>query len=352
MTLPQPRSPLGAIPVYRAGKPASSDEYKLSSNENPFPPLPGVMEAAARELAQLNRYPDAGLIRLYRALAESLGVPENQLAAGTGSVSVLYSLLAAYCERGDEVVYAWRSFEAYPIAVDLSGATGVQIPLLPDGRHDLNSMARAINDHTKVIMLCTPNNPTGPIITKHEWDEFIVRVPDHVLVVVDEAYVEFVRHDSPLAGLEALAAHHNVVVLRTFSKAYGLAGLRVGYSVSQPEVAETVRKAIAPFSVSAVAQAAAVASLAAIDQLQERVDVVVQSRSGMVKDLRAQGWVIPQTHGNFVWLSLGDRALEFADHCWPVSVRPFAGEGVRVSVGAVAANAEFTAKAAQWASRS
>src|SRR6476620_7622387 len=233
---PQPRACVSQIPAYVAGKPpqprAGLTTYKLSSNENPYPPLPGVLEAAARAAGQMNRYPDMGNTELYLALSDKLGVATEQLALATGSVGLIYQLVQAYCEPGDEVVYAWRSFEAYPIAVTAAAATSVRVPVLPDGRHDLDAMAAAITDRTKVVLVCTPNNPTGPAVTQAELDAFLAKVPPHVLVVVDEAYVEFVRMDDPVDGVATYRAHSNVVLTRTFSKAYGLAGFRAGYAVA------------------------------------------------------------------------------------------------------------------------
>ncbi len=220
-----------------------------------------MVEAAEAAVAVMNRYPDMGNSALYAALAERLGVPQEQLAAGTGSVAVLYHLLQAFCDPGDEVVYAWRSFEAYPIAVSATGAVSVQVPVDADGRHDLDAMAAAVTERTKVVIVCTPNNPTGPSVTNSELRAFVEQVPDHVLVVVDEAYREFVREDDPVDALALAAEHANVAVMRTFAKAYGLAGFRVGYVVAHEEVAAAVRACALPFGVSSVAQAAAVASL-------------------------------------------------------------------------------------------
>jgi len=348
MAVPHTREALDGIPVYKPGKPAASDAYKLSSNENPYAPLPGVIERATGELSHMNRYPDAGCVALYDALADRFGMSPDHFAAGTGSVAVLFSLLNAMCSDGDEVVYAWRSFEAYPIAVELTGAHSVQVPLAPDATHDLDAMAAAIGDRTKIVLVCTPNNPTGPVVTSAALADFLAKVPAHVLVVVDEAYVEFVRQPDAVKGLDVLADHDNVVVLRTFSKAYGLAGLRVGYAIARPQIAEAIRKATAPFSVSDVAQAAAVASLESVKELVKRVDALVAEREAMVNGLRGQGWEVPEAQGNFVWLSLGDDALAFAATCDPVSVRPFAGDGVRISVGDPSVNEEFLAAAAAW----
>ncbi|MEO6471104.1 MAG: histidinol-phosphate transaminase [Aeromicrobium sp.] len=351
MPVPPTRSALDGIPVYKPGKPASSDVYKLSSNENPYAPLSGVIERATTELGHMNRYPDAGCVALYDALAARLGLTPDHFAAGTGSVAVLFSLLNATCSDGDEVVYAWRSFEAYPIAVELTGARSVRVPLAADATHDLDAMAAAITERTKVVLVCSPNNPTGPIVKAEALDVFLAKVPADVVVVVDEAYVEFVRDPEAVKGLDVLAAHGNVVVLRTFSKAYGLAGLRVGYAIAKPALAEAIRKATAPFSVSDLAQAAAVASLESYDELAKRVGALVIEREAMVKELRAQGWEVPDAQGNFVWLPLGDAALDFAATCDPISVRPFVGDGVRISVGDAAINSEFLAAAAAWQAR-
>ncbi|MGI9084209.1 MAG: histidinol-phosphate transaminase [Aeromicrobium sp.] len=347
MATPSARRALDDIPVYRPGKPAESDDLKLSSNENPYPPLPGVMERAIEALGRVNRYPDAGLTDLYGALSRTYGLPPERFAASTGSVAVLFSLLTAFCEQGDEIVYAWRSFEAYPIGADLTGARTIRVPLRPDATHDLDAMAAAVTERTRVVIICTPNNPTGPVVTHAELERLVATVADDVIIVVDEAYAEFVRQDDAASGL-ALADHDNVIVLRTFSKAFGLAGLRVGYAIAAPAVAESIRKAIAPFSVTDVAQAAAIASLDAAEALGERVDAIVAERVRVLAALRDQGWDVPDSQANFVWLPLGDDALDFAAACAPVSVRPFPGDGVRVSIGEPAVNDRFLAVASDW----
>ena len=341
---PQPRACVSQIPAYVAGKPpqprAGLTTYKLSSNENPYPPLPGVLEAAGRASEQMNRYPDMGNAALYAALSDKLGVPVEQLALATGSVALIYQLVQAYCEPGDEVVYAWRSFEAYPIAVTAAGATNVRIPVLDDGRHDLDAMAAAITDRTRIVLVCTPHNPTGPSVTQSELDAFLAGVPDHVLVVVDEAYLEFVRMEDPVDGLATVRAHANVVTTRTFSKAYGLAGFRVGYAVGPAGVAGALRAVSLPFGVSNVAQAAAVASLDAEPQLLERVAALVAERDRVLAGLADAGVVVPDAQGNFVWFATGDRTgdLAAAAEDLGIVVRPFAGEGARVSVGEPEAN--------------
>ena len=330
------------------GKPAATDGqrvgYKLSSNENPFPPLPGVLEATARAVAQMNRYPDMGNVAMAAALADRLGVPADRLAFGTGSVAVLYHLLQATCEAGDEVVYAWRSFEAYPIAVQITGATPVPVPLGPGAVHDLAAMRSAITPATRAVLLCTPNNPTGPALPHTEIVEFVDGVPEDVLVVLDEAYVEFVTGPDRLRGLDVLAERPNVVVLRTFSKAYGLAGFRVGYCMASPELARAVRAVALPFGVSVPAQAAVLASLAAEPELLQRVAELVRARDRLAAGLREIGFAIPDAQGNFVWLPAGSRTTEYAATFGAagLSVRPFAvgddQDGIRITVGEPEAN--------------
>ncbi len=351
---PQPRPNVSAIPAYVAGKPPTPREglttYKLSSNENPYPPLPGVIAAANAAVAQMNRYPDMGSTALYEALADTFGVPVEHLSVATGSVGLIYQLVQAFCDPGDEVVFAWRSFEAYPIAVTAAAATAVKVPVLADGRHDLAGMAAAITDRTKVVLVCTPNNPTGPSVTQGELDAFLAQVPPHVLVVVDEAYLEFVRMDDAVDGLATYRAHENVVLTRTFSKAYGLAGFRVGYAVAPAPIAAALRAVSLPFGVSTVGQAAAIASLGARPELLERVEALAAERARVVAALREAGWDVPDAQGNFVWFGLGERTAEFAaaaDEAGIV-VRPFAGEGARVTIGETEANDRLITLAAQF----
>jgi histidinol-phosphate aminotransferase len=344
MVSPRPRDCVTQIPPYVAGKPPQQREglttYKLSSNENPYPPLPGVVEAARLAAEQMNRYPDMGNTALYAALADKLGVDAERLALATGSVGLIYQLVQAYCDPGDEVVYAWRSFEAYPIAVTAAGARNVRVPLTEDGRHDLHAMAEAITDRTKIVMICTPNNPTGPSVTQTQLDAFLDQVPAHVLVVVDEAYVEFVRMTDAVDGVATVLAQDNVVSTRTFSKAYGLAGFRVGYAVAPPAIATALRAVSLPFGISGVAQAAAIASLRAEPELLARVESLVAERDRVVKGLADVGMGVPESQGNFVWFAAGERTGELAAAAEELGivVRPFAGEGARISIGETEAN--------------
>ncbi len=352
---PLVRQAVRDLPAYVPGRPPAPrpgvPTYKLSSNENPNDPLPGVLEAAVEAAGRMNRYPDMGCTALYAALADRLGVPTTHLAAGTGSVAVLYHLLQAFCEPGDEVVYAWRSFEAYPIAVAVPGAVSVPVPLTADARHDLDAMAAAITDRTRVVIVCSPNNPTGPSVRRAELEAFLDRVPSDVVVVLDEAYREFVRDEDPFDGVDLYRGRENVVAMRTFAKAYGLAGFRVGYAVAPEPIAAAVRACALPFGVSSVAQAAAVSSLEREDELLARVEGIVAERTRVAAALRDRGWPVPDAQGNFVWLPLGDRALDFAAAAEQagIMVRPFAGDGVRVSIGEPAGNDVLLDVAAQFA---
>ncbi|MFF8832106.1 histidinol-phosphate transaminase [Streptomyces sp. NPDC015131] len=345
-TSPKLRAVLGGIPTYKPGKPAAAEgpvAYKLSSNENPYPPLPGVMESALAAASAFNRYPDMACTGLMNELAERFGVPVTHLATGTGSVGVAQQLVQATSGPGDEVVYAWRSFEAYPIITQVSGATPVQVPLTPGDVHDLDAMADAITDRTRLIFVCNPNNPTGTVVRRAELERFLDRVPSDVLVVLDEAYREFIRDTEVPDGVEIYRRRPNVAVLRTFSKAYGLAGLRVGFAIAHEPVAAALRKTAVPFGVSQLAQDAAVASLRAEDELLGRVGSLVCERQRVSEGLVGQGWTVPETQANFVWLRLGELTVDFAAACEQagVVVRAFAGEGVRVTIGESEANDIF-----------
>ena len=330
------RPEVAALPPYRQGKQAGAEAFKLSSNENPFDPLPGVLEQVQGATA-FNRYPDATAARLRERLAERYGVTTDGVHIGAGSVSILAQLVQATCGPGDELIYAWRSFEAYPWLAVVAGATAVQVPLRDDARHDLDAMAAAITDRTRAIIVCSPNNPTGPIVTQDEFDAFVERVPSDVLVILDEAYAEFVTTPGAVDGLRESGGprHPNVVVLRTFSKAYGLAGLRVGYAVGHPRLLDAARSTAIPLSVTAHAESAALASLEAEAELRERVGEIAQRRDRLAAALRDAGWNIPDAQGNFVWLPSGEATMTFAEAFEQagVIVRPFAGDGIRISVG-------------------
>ena len=350
------RPAVAALPAYTPGRPAPAGSagpaYKLSSNENPYPPLPGVLAATEAAVAGMNRYPDLANTAMAAAVGDRLGVAPESLAFGTGSVAVLYHLLAAVCEPGDEVVFAWRSFEAYPIAVQITGATPVRVPLGPGAVHDLDALHAAIMPATRVVMLCTPNNPTGPAIPHDALVRFLDAVPEHVLVMVDEAYVEFVDDPAAVRGLEVLRGRPEIAVLRTFSKAYGLAGFRVGYCVAEPALAAAVRAVSLPFGISVAAQAAVLASLEAEPALRARVDALVGARGSLRDGLRGLGFDVPDAQGNFVWLPAGPLTADYGEAfaAGGVVVRPYAagepGDGVRITVGEDAANARVLEVAA------
>lgn len=342
---PRARSDLAAIPAYQAGRGAPPGAVKLSSNENPFPPLPGVEAAIADAAESVNRYPDFGSARLLEALGGHLGVAVDHIAVGTGSVALLGQIMTAMAGPGTEIVIPWRSFEAYPILAALSGATLVRVPLRSDGSHDLEAMAGALTERTRLMMVCTPNNPTGPAVRRDQLEQLLSRVPSDVLVAIDEAYVEFVTDSASPDALDLALARSNVVVLRTFSKAFGLAGLRVGYAVGPKAIIAELRKAQLPFGVTSIAEQAAIASLAGVTELRRRVGVLVAERTRILDAMSAMQFDTPAAQGNFVWLPLGERTDDFARACADAGVvaRPFSGDGVRVTVGEPYANDRWLA---------
>jgi histidinol-phosphate aminotransferase len=326
--------------------------FKLSSNESPYGPLPSVVQVITEASADVNRYPDNGAVALTEAIARRYGIPPTHIAVGCGSVGVTQQLLQAVAEPGGEVLYAWRSFEAYPRLVQLAGAAELLVPL-QDETHHLPAMAAAITPRTRVIFVCNPNNPTGTVVHRAELEDFLDRVPPDCLVVLDEAYAEYVRDPDVPDGLELYRDRPNLAVLRTFSKAYGLAGLRVGFLVGHEPVAEAARKTLLPFAVNTIAQAAAIASLAAEPELLARVDQVVKERARVRDELLAQGWSVPPTEANFVWLRLNEDTEDFAASCARdgIGIRPFAGEGARVSVGDEEDNEAFLGAARAYPRR-
>jgi histidinol-phosphate aminotransferase len=350
---PRFRAVLDGFPAYKPGRtPVSMDgkTHKLSSNESPFGPLPSVLEVIADAARSVNRYPDHGAEALTGAIAERFGVPAAHVAVGCGSVGVTQQLLEAVRDPGAEVMYAWRSFEAYPALASLAAVESVTVPLT-DETHDLEAMAAAITPRTRMIFVCNPNNPTGTVVRRDELIAFLDRVPGDCLVVLDEAYREYIRDVAVPDGMELYRDRPNVAVLRTFSKAYGLAGLRVGFLVGHPEVAAAVRTTMLTFAVNRLAQAAAIASLAAEDELMERVELTVKERTRVREELIAAGWTVPPTEANFVWLRLGDRTAEFAARCEErgIAIRPYGTEGTRVTIGDAESNDAFLRVARAWA---
>lgn len=329
-----PRPDLESLPAYVPGRTVPG-AIKLASNETPFGPLPSVLKVIGEAAQSVNRYPDMGAWALVDRLAGTLGVPADQIAVGCGSVSLCQQLIQAVCEPGDEVMFAWRSFEAYPIITQVVGAGQIKVPLDATHTHDLDAMLAAITPKTRVVFVCNPNNPTGTAVRREALVRFLDAVPEGVLVALDEAYREFVTDTEVPDGLTFLPERSNVAVLRTFSKAYGLAGLRVGYLISNPAIVAAVRKVYVPFSVNSIAQAAALASLDAADELLARCVENVAERERVRAALLAEGYEIPESQANFVWFPLGERTADFAEHALAskVVVRPFVGEGARVTIG-------------------
>jgi histidinol-phosphate aminotransferase len=347
------RADLDALPSYVPGRNVADlarelgipEAIKLASNEVPFGPLPGVPEAVAEAIGSSHRYPDMGVVALRDKLAGRYGVAPERIVTGCGSVALAEHLAKATSLPGDEIVYSWRSFEAYPIIAAGVGATSLRVPNTPGHGHDLPAMAAAITDRTRLVIVCNPNNPTGTSVRRDELDRFLADVPPDVLVVLDEAYREFVTDDEVPDALEAYGDRPNVVVLRTMSKAWGLAGLRVGFMVGQPDVAAAIRKVVTPFSTSLVAQAAAIAALDAEDEVHRRCALVIAERERVTEALRKLSVDVPTSQANFVWLPLGDRSAAFGAACESraVIVRPFQGDGVRVTIGTPEENDAFLA---------
>ena len=344
------RPAVQALPAYKPGRnPADvareigvERAVKLASNEVAFPPLPAVVQALAAAAGETNRYPDNGAVVLTRALAERYGVDPAQVVTGCGAVMLCQQLAQSYNDPGTSIAFAWRSFEMYPLLAQVAGARSIQVPLTP-GRpggpadtHDLEALAAAVDESTRLVFVCNPNNPTGTAVRRAQLERFLDTVPAETLVVLDEAYREFVTDPDVPDGLQLMRGRPNVAVLRTFSKAWGLAGLRVGYLVAEdPAVADAVRKTHVPFSVSMLAQAAAVAALASEDEVRRRCAAVVAERDRLTAALRERGLDVADSQANFVWLPAGEQTGELAGalEARAVITRPFAGEGIRVTVG-------------------
>ena len=320
------RADISEIPSYVPGK-RLADALKLSSNEVAHPPLPAAVAAMAEAATTANRYPDMGATDLVHTIAKHLKLRPEQVAVGCGSSALCQQLVQITCATGDEVVFPWRSFEAYPIFARVAGATPRSVPLTADHHVDLPALAAAITPATRLVFVCNPNNPTGTTITKRKFEEFMAVVPPTTLVALDEAYFEFVRTQDTPMGTEVVVKHENVVALRTFSKAYGLAGVRVGYAFGNPAIIAALNKVAIPFGVSAVAQAGAIASLAGAAQLLERTNETVSERDRVARAIGA----IP-SEANFVWLptkTAATLAQQLANQ--GVIIRAFP-EGVRITV--------------------
>lgn len=340
------RPEIAAVPPYQQGRPAPQGGYKLSSNENPFPPLPAVVEAVKREAERVNRYPRPGAPDLRAALAAELSVDVERVLIGDGSASLLQQLIHAVAGPGDEVIYAWRSFDAYPLFVRMGGATPIEVPVDADHAHDLDAMADAITERTRAVIVCSPNNPTGTIVDREALDAFIARVPADVLIMLDEAYIEFVREQT-VDGIALQRAHDNLVVLRTFSKAHGLAGLRVGYAVGDPAVLRGADMAGVPLSQTALASAAAIAALEHVGETFARIEALADQRDALWQRLVDAGVAVPRPYGNFFWIPSSpgqEDAIHDILDANRIVAKVFT-DGTRISVGEPAADEHILAAA-------
>ena len=326
------RPEIERLVAYDAGPQESDGAFQLAGNENPFAPLPRVLEAVRS--ASFSRYPDAAATRLRTALAQRHGLPFEAVHVSAGSVSIIYELIRALAAPGDDVVMSWRSFEAYPKAVAVAGATSTFVANTAEGAHDLDAMAAVISDSTRVVLVCSPNNPTGTVVLHEEFERFMRAVPSSVVVALDEAYVEYVSDPKAVRSAELLSRYPNLIVLRTFSKAYGLAGMRVGFALGDPDLLDGLRTAALPFAVTELAQATALASLDSETELSDRVRAIVELRSYVIGALRLQGWAVPAAEGNFVWLPTGDDTAEAARVFREAGmlVRSFAPDGIRITI--------------------
>ncbi|MFY9262720.1 MAG: histidinol-phosphate transaminase [Actinomycetaceae bacterium] len=338
------RPEIDTLPAYVPGKKATDPSViKAASNEMPFPTLPGVQAALATQLAQINRYPDMSGADMIAQIAAYHEISVDEVAISNGSTDLVELFLSAVCTPDSEVVYPWRSFEAYPIAVQVAGARSVQVPLRADGNNDLRNMLKAITPATRAIMICTPNNPTGSALTHTELRAFLHEVPQRIPVLLDEAYVDFVDMDDAVDGIALAREFANVISLRTFSKAYGLAGIRAGYAVGNPTIIKGLRAIATPFGVNMLAQTAARSALQERPEVDRRVGIIKDERTKLTTALRALGWTGPDSQSNFIWVPTGDVTNELAALCEAegLTVRAFSGEGTRMTVAEPEANLRF-----------
>jgi histidinol-phosphate aminotransferase len=304
---------VGRLPDYpvAGGYSLPDDVAMLASNESPWPPAPAVIEAATRAAANANRYPDPSNAPLREALSRRYRVPANRIAVGNGSVDLLMAAGEALLDPGAEIVYAWPAFSVYPHLPAASGATAIAVPLDDRHRHDLDAMAREITVATRLVIVCNPNNPTSTAVPLAAIAAFVERVPPHVAVILDEAYIEFSLLDDPDASVDLLERHSNLVLLRTFSKAYGLAALRIGYALCGSEsFVRAVHAVRQPFVVNGVAAAAAIEALRHTDAVAERVERTLVARVDVEEGLNELGIVPAASQANFCWFDLPEGADE------------------------------------------
>jgi histidinol-phosphate aminotransferase len=300
---------VAAIPVYPAASTYAFDGelVKLASNETPFSPHPQVLEAVEAQLRNLNRYPDPAKSTLRRRLSERTGVAAERIAIGNGSCELLLAGAEAMLEPGAEVVYAWPSFSIYPHLAAMTGGRAIEVPLNDAQEHDLDAMAKEVTAATRMVIVCNPNNPTATALQPAQLDEFLAAVPRSVAVILDEAYIEFCTTQDPDESLDLLKKHPNLILLRTFSKVFGLCGLRVGYALGSEEFRLALDRVRQPFSVNALALAAATEALNHMDEVERRVEQTAIERMHVETELEERGLETTDSQANFSWVSLGDR---------------------------------------------
>ena len=347
------RPAVDSLPAYRPGKAAAQAEaehgitnaIKLASNENPLPPIASILDAVTHAAAGANRYADHRATAVRARLADSLGIDASMVTVGCGSVGLLQQIALTYIDPGDQVIYPWRSFEVYPVYTQLMGGVAIQTPLTAAHAFDLEAVAESLTERTKLVLLSTPNNPTGTALRTTEMRTLLTRIPRSVIVVIDEAYREFMdpTYGDPVTDL--LPEFPNVIVTRTFSKAHGLAGIRVGSAIADPSVIDAIDKSLFPFAVNAIAQAAAIAAIDAADEINIRVAAILAERARVIAALTADGWSLPDQQANFVYLPIGERTdsvyLDMEKR--GVVTRPFSGEGIRVTISTPDENDRFLA---------
>ncbi len=349
---------LERMPYYEAGLHedaaratfGSEAVIKLASNESPWGPHPAVVEAIREAAAGLNRYPDQHATRLRRRIAERFEMEPARVAVGNGSCEILLAAAEALCEPGDELLFAWPSFSIYPHLAALSGAREIRVPLTAGYIHDLDAMLAEVTAATQLICVCNPNNPTGTHLPAKTVGEFCERLPDHVTIALDEAYVEFQTDDDPDATVDLLAEFPNLMVVRTFSKVHGLAGLRCGYALCSARLRAALDAVRQPFSVNELAQVAAAEAVMHADDVAERVERTIVERVFVEEGIRELGLDPPASQANFSWVPLGERdepALISALGERGVVVRGGVGLGdaghIRVTYGTHAENESFLA---------
>ena len=352
--MPTYRPEIAGLSPYEVGRPIGEvarelgldpeSIIRLTANETPHGPFPGVAEAAARALSGANRYPDNDVWELSHALAAELGVERENLLFGNGSVALLVDAVSAVGGPGTTVLYAWPSFVMYRFAAIWAGSDFVEVPLDTSHRHDLDSMLDAIDDRTRVVFVCNPNNPTGTIVSHDEVAGFVESVPESVLIVIDEAYHDFVSDHRYETAIRLALARRNVLVLRTFSKIYGLAGQRVGYGVGSGELITGLRKAQQPLTVNTVAQAAALASLGQPGELERRAKENAAGRHHLLGVFDERSLVHAESHTNFVYFKMPFDDSRIASEEFTrrgVIIRPMSRGWMRVTVGTDSENQRF-----------